>query len=419
MKNAPELMLVPGRSGPEAWRVRGSEPATQEPALKSTPRWVAVPTHHTLSIPVRLLASDPAQQEAAVQLELEAAGLPAEELSAHRFAIQSADASGRDGSAAVFVIDGSMPDGVDSMRTLDSAYAPSACFHPLTTGTLSVWRELNHWVAGIPHESGRLLHAQALCARELDADAAAEIRCILAALELADLLPRLERVEVELGEDEAKPDAAFAEGLALPVVTAPPRKPRLPEQLSRVAPDAIVQGRVDRSRQRLILSALSAVVLVVAAALGAFGARLYVREQAVLAERQQIDAQFPELQAVRDAQTAFNTLDPAINREQFIIEMFYQLVELLPPKGILIKKFQLSADSLIIDGVAASSEHAINFRSDLNGESEQPGKDYFKDWGFDQGWSQNPSLQDGSVTFRAEGRLPTPSNTPGDLVASP
>ena len=411
MKNAPELMLVPGRSGPEAWRVRGSDSPIQEATLKSVPGWVAVPTHHTLSVPVRLLTNDPAQQEAAVQLELEAAGLPAEDLTAHRFAIQPADPSGRDGSAAVFVIDGTAPVGADSSRTLDSAFAPSACFHPLTPGVLSIWQELGHWVAAVPHESGRLLHAQALCSRELDADAAVEIRCILAALELADLLPRLERLEIESGEEGTPPAPGFAEGLDLPVVTAAARKPRVPEMPSRVMPDEIVQGRADRSRQRLILSSLGAVLLVVVAALGAFGARLYVREQAVLAERARIDAQFPELQAVRDAQTAFNTLDPALNRDQFIVEMFYQLVSLLPPKGIRITRFQVTAESLIIDGVASSTQHAIDFNGDLSGS------EFFKDWGFEQGFTQNPSLQDGSATFRAEGRLQTAASGSEEIAA--
>lgn len=412
-KNAPELMLLPGRSGPEAWRLRGrAEAPVREPALKGSPSWVAVPTQNTLSVPVRLLASESAQQEAAVQLELEAAGLSAEDLAAHRLTIQPADPSGRDASAAVFVIDGSTPEGADVGRTLDSAYAPAASFHPLSAGALSIWRELGHWVAAAPHDSGRLLHAQALCARELDADAAVEIRCILAALELAEVLPRLERIEIELGEGESAPEPGFLDALPLPAVTVPARAPRVPEQPTRILPDAVVQAREDRSRQRLILSTLGAVVLVVLVAFSAFAAKLYVREQAVLAEQARLDAQFPDLQAVREAQTAFNTLDPAINRDQFIIEMFYQLVNLLPPKGIRLKRFQVTDESLIIEGDASSFEHAVNFKGDLT-ESE-----YFKDWGFDQGFTQGASQQDGSATFRAEGRLQSPATESDDLVAA-
>ncbi len=411
-KNAPELMLLPGRSGPEAWRVRGrGQEPVREPALKGSPGWVAVPTQNTLSVPVRLLTNDPAQQEAAVQLELESAGLPTEDLTTHRLAIQPVDPSGRDGSAAVFVIDGSSPEGVDTTRTLDSSYAPAAIFHPLTPGALAIWQELDHWVLAAPHDSGRLLHAQALCARELDADAAVEIRCILAALELSDVLPRLERIEMELAADAVEPMQEFLDALPLPAVVVPPRVPRLPEQPARVLPDAVVQAREDRSRQRLILSSLSAVVLVVLVAFGAFAAKLYVREQTVLAEQVRLDAQFPDLQAVRDAQTAFNTLDPALNRDQFIIEMFYQLVSLLPPKGVRLKTFQVTNESLIIDGEASSSEYALNFRGDLT-ESE-----FFKDWGFDQGFSQAATQADGGASFRAEGRLQSASTESGDLVA--
>ncbi len=412
MKTAPELMLIPGRSGLEAWRTRGKDAPTREPSLKGSPGWVAVPTQNTISIPVRLLTSDPAQQEAAVQLELEAAGLPAEDLNAHRFAIQSADPSGRDGSAAVFVIDGSAPEGAETSRTLDSSYAPAACFHPLTIGTLSLWREMDHWVAAVPHDSGHLLHAQALCARQLDADAAAEIRCILAALELADVLPRLERIEIELAEDDASPGADFAEALPLPAALAAPRLPRVPEQPTRVAPDAVVHAREDRRRQRVLLTTLSGVMLVIIAALGAFAARLYVREQNVIAERARLDAQFPELEAVRDAQTAFNTLDPAINRDQFVVEMFYQLVKLVPEKGIRLTRFQVTSESVMIHGEASGFQHATDFKGDLTSS------EYFKDWGFEQGWTQQPSGQDGRTTFSAEGRLQSPGEEQRDLVAS-
>jgi Tfp pilus assembly protein PilN len=180
---------------------------------------------------------------------------------------------------------------------------------------------------------------------------------------------------------------------------------------SPLVPDAVVQAREDRRRQRLLISMLCAVMLVVAAALSAFAARLYVREQAILAETEALDASEPEVQAVRDAQAQFGTLDPTLNRDQFVVEMFHQLVTLLPAEGIRLTRFEFRSDSLIIDGEASSPQHAIDFRGELTGSA------YFKDWGFDQGFAQNPSMQDGRATFRAEGRLKAPEEE-SELVAA-
>jgi hypothetical protein len=412
MKNTPDLMLIPGQTGPESWRARGSDPAIQESNLKGTPTWVALPTAHTLSIPVRVLSSDPTQRNATVHLELEAAGLSPDDLSAHRLQVSPLDTTGRDPAASVFLTDGSQPDEADLSRTLDSSFAPAACFHPLLPGTLSLWQEAQHWIIGIPHENGQLLHAQALCSRELDADAASEIGCILASLELSDVLPRLDRIEIEQSDITLPVSPEFAEQVGLPIKLTTPRAPRLPQSTYHLLPDAVVQGREDRSRQRLLFMTVSAVVLVLVAALSAFGARLYMREQVVLAERALLDEQAPEVQAIRDAQQQFTTLDPTLNRDQFVVEMFYQLVNLLPPEGIRITRFEVRSDSLIIDGEASSPQHAIDFRGQLTGS------DYFKEWGFDQGFSQNPSMQDGRATFRAEGRLNAPADEESELVSA-
>lgn len=412
MKSTPDLLLVPGQSGPETWSVRGSEPAVQESGAKGNPSWVALPTTHTISIPVRVLATDPNQRTAAIHLELEAAGISPEDVSAHRLHILPLDATGRDPTAAVFLSDGSQPDQADLSRTLDSAYAPAACFHPLRAGTLSIWQEQNHWIVGIPHENGHLLHAQALCSRELDADAASEIGCILASLELTDVLPRLEKIEIEHTLPTSPASAEFASLVALPLSFTTPRAPQSPRNTFHLLPDAVVEGRENRSRQRMLFMSVSAIVLVLFAALSAFGARLYMREQAVLAERTVLDEQAPEVEAVRAAQQQFTTLDPTLNREGYIVEMFYQLVNLLPPEGIRITRFEVRSDSLIIDGEASSPQHAIDFRGQLTGS------DYFKEWGFDQGFSQNPSMQDGRATFRAEGRQNKPTDEDSELVAA-
>lgn len=411
MKPLPDTLLLPGPIGLEAWKSRAEGVSTPEPIAKRTPGWVGLPIHHTISLPVRLLTNDSAQRESAVQLELEAAGINPVDLTGSRFEVLPTDPTGRDGAAAVFLIDGTQPEGAEISRTLDSAFAPAALFHPLKVGTASLWREAGSWVLGLPHESGKVLHAQALCARELDADAAAELRCIIASLELSDLMPRLDHIEVEQPDDAPPLSPEFTSALALPVQTTSPKAPQKPTSPSRLLPDAIVAARDDRRRQRLILSGLAAIVFVVTTALSTFAAALYVREQNNLAELSVFEEQEPDLQIVRDAQAQFATLDPTLNRDHFVVEIFFQLVNILPPEGIRVTRFEIRGDSLVIDGEASSEIAAVNFKGELTTS------EFFKEYGFDQGFARNQSSQDGRSTFRAEGRLKSPEEE-ADLIAS-
>jgi Tfp pilus assembly protein PilN len=225
-------------------------------------------------------------------------------------------------------------------------------------------------------------------------------------------MPRLDRIEVEQPEDAPPLPVEFTSALALPVQTTAPKAPKPIGQTSRLLPDAIVAARDDRRRQRLILSGLTAIVLVVATALSTFAAALYVRQQNTLAELALFEEQEPDLQIVRDAQAQFNTLDPTLNRDHFVVEIFYQLVNILPPEGIRVTRFEIRGESLVIDGEASSEIAAVNFKGELTTS------EFFKEWGFDQGFSRNQSSQDGRSTFRAEGRLKSPNDDDAELVAS-
>jgi hypothetical protein len=401
---------MPGPEGAAGWRLRQAEAAVPDSSALRQPRWVAFSSRHTLSIPVRLPASDAAQREAAVQLELEAAGIQTGELSSHRFQVLETDPSGKDDSAAVFLIDGSLPPELEISRTLDSSYAPSTAFHPLASHKAALWREDQSWVLAIPHESGRILHAQPLTAAELDGDAATEINCVLAGLELADLLPRLDQLIIETG-DPSVMRSGFASALPFPVTVTEPPPPRPPAASFRLAPDEIVAARADRTRQRTLVATLAVVTAVLVTALGTFAAALRVREGRLLAQVETLDTLEPEIQAVRDAQSQFAVLDPTLNRDQFVVEIFYQLVRLLPPEGIRLLRFNIQADSIFIDGAASSEIDAVNFRGELTSS------EFFKDYGFDQGFTRQPPTPDGGSTFRAEGRLRRSADEEGELVA--
>jgi len=348
---------------------------------------------------------DAARREAAAQLELEAAGFAGETAEAHDFELFPLGNDSRDLPAAAFVQVAPLPETVlDEGR--DARFAPSVAFHKLNPGELLIWREDGQLVLAVPHESGQPLHCQALAARHLDDDAAAEIRCVLASLDLAALMPPVQSVAVVLSDGETDESlAAFEAELDLPVVARRETAPVLPGQTSRLIPSQIVRERAERQHRRLVAMGALAFVFVLVAALGAFAVRVGLRDRALAAETARLDGLEPELAAIRDAREAWEDMRTAVNPEHYPVEALYQLVSLLPPEGIRLTRFEVREDGMVLDGEASSLGHGIEFRDKL------VGADAFKHWRWD--FPQPTNLPDGRATFRAEARVPDESETDG------
>lgn len=391
-------MLIPQQGGFRAWRLRGGGEAQPEGEGRGrrNASWVALPARSVVAVPMRLQAADPARREAMAQLELEAAGLGAEAADPHQFLLAEVAAGERDACATAYVHVGSLPAEVlEDGR--EARFAPSVAFQKLVPGEVRIWQENSQFVLAVPHDNGQPLYSQPLTARVLDADAAAEIRCILEALELAGLSPQVRSLCLAAGQEgDGLVGEAFAAALDLPVSRRSEPVPTPPVQPSRLVPAPVLRWRQDRQQQRLLWTGALVFTLVLVAALGAFGLRVALRERSLTAETQRLDALEPELATIRDAQSAWEDLRLALLPELYPVEALHQLVLLLPQENIRLVRFEIREDGLIIDGEASSLAHGIAFKDKLLAAPA------FNRWTWD--FPQPVSLPDGRATFRAEGR---------------
>jgi hypothetical protein len=188
----------------------------------------------------------------------------------------------------------------------------------------------------------------------------------------------------------------FAEALDVPVLIKEDPLPSQPKQSSRLIPGTIVQLRQEKQQRRMVMMGAMAFAFVLIAALGAFAARVALRQNSLTSEITRLDALEPELMTIRDAQSAWEDMRFAITPELYPIETLHQLVQLLPAQHIRITRFEVREDGIVIDGVASSLGHGIDFREKLLSN------EYFKRWIWDY---PNPTnLNDGTATFRGEGR---------------
>ncbi len=406
MKPSEETFVLPGAEALESWRAGGRGGAVRlEDSKARNAGWYALPMRSVISVPMHFPAMEQDKREAAVLLELEGLGLPG--LDESDFQVQVRDPDLREQRAWTVVQTPAVPS-VMVQGGMDAHYAPSVAFHSLKHGEARLWQEAGRWVMAVPDDKNAPVHAQAMSAYEADEDAAAEMRCILAALELNGISPDVSEVVVEQPSEPLPAEALtpFADALGLPVATEEPLPPHLPQEAWRVVPQPIVQRRIQRKQQQTMMLGAAGFVLVLVALLGTFGLRLLSRERNIATETAKLQAQEPELQAIRDAQTRWAALESAITPDQYAVEVFHQVSNLLPEKGVRLITFEIREGHIIISGEAQNPGLAGALREDLKRVPAFAGLQ----WDF-----PTPTIAaNGAATFRAEG---VPTST--DLASNP
>jgi hypothetical protein len=278
---------------------------------------------------------------------------------------------------------------------LPVAFEPSARLLPIPAGECAVWRELGRAVVAF-NRGKHLLHVAVLNSRTLDKEAAREICDLVRALEARGLLEDFKGFRIWTSAD-----AAFTEslekllGVAVKAEAKP--APRLPEVPSALLLSGVEKEREDLARRSQQMRLIATIGLACIAFFGAWVGWLWAREQRVERNLAQLSAQEPEVQAVRNAQLKWAALEPAVEPQLYPVEVFYQVVALLPPEGIQLQEFAFDPDKLVISGVATTASYALKFKDAI--EHCEPLQRYA--WNFPQ-----PSIkEDNRAIFRAEGLL--------------
>jgi len=100
---------------------------------------------------------------------------------------------------------------------------------------------------------------------------------------------------------------------------------------------------------------------------------------------------------VTQAQAHWLAMEGAINPDLYPVEVFHQIVSLLPEEGIRLKEFQIENGKIIVSGEATTVQHALGFKGRLAACAALQ----HHAWNFPQ-----PSIrEDNRAEFRAEGTL--------------
>ena len=267
---------------------------------------------------------------------------------------------------------------------------------PIPSGECAVWKELGRYVLGFVR-GDRLLHVTVLNSRVLDATAAWEIRDLTASLEVRGFLPKLKgmRLWTEAGEEFS---STIKEAIEVRLRSQPKPPPTLPSEPSGLLPGSVAVLRIEKLQRARLARVIGVVVAAYIAFFAAWAGWLWLRDYRVSQAEADLAERAPEVEAIQNTRRKWMALEPATDPNHYPVEMFHQIVSLLPPEGIQLQRFALTPQKMTVIGIASTTGLANKFKADV--EANESLK-LFE-------WTLPPInvLEDNRASFTVDGTLP-------------
>ncbi|MCB1231829.1 MAG: hypothetical protein KDN19_16290 [Verrucomicrobiae bacterium] len=368
---------TPGASEWEWWRKRPADPvaAPSEAPSAGTPAIFAIPAHQCSSVPVWVSSADPDVIEQVLEVELERLGVVVPGGSGTHLAwkiVGSVEA--RRLVCAVVV-----PPALDPVGAKEKAdwqgFLPAPLMLPSRPRAIVLWQEMGRWVAGFSRE-GQWVHFQSLGRREPDSALLQDIHCLYLELDGRRMVDHVETLVLWKSAGNAPMPDDIAEKVAtvldldFRVVEKPAPDPKLAEGFV-FEPGDIAEARERRERSRKAVRTAVLVAAIYGILIG-FGIFDLFRRQGENSElRDQVAQREPEAAVVRDARARWTELEPALERDRYPVELFYQVARLFPEEGLRMTSFEITnGGQIVVHGEASSVPVAIRFKADLEGNPE-------------------------------------------------
>lgn len=240
----------------------------------------------------------------------------------------------------------------------------SARMLPLPADGIAVWKELGRYVSAITR-GGELLHVMTLSSPVLDAEAVTELRDVLVALDAHEFVDRLGTVRVWTECEPSFLSAMSQTFHASDVVQESRPVPVMPLRRVELVPLEVAQQRAAQQRRMRLIQIGTALAAIFVVVFASWALMLYQREMKLAEGESAIRKVAPQVLAVQEAKEAWLAMEPAVSPDIYPMEIYHQIVSLLPDRGIRLNEFQIDDVKLTVSGEASGVAEALDFREKL------------------------------------------------------
>jgi hypothetical protein len=79
---------------------------------------------------------------------------------------------------------------------------------------------------------------------------------------------------------------------------------------------------------------------------------------------------------VQEAKQAWVAMEAAVNPDLYPVELYHQIISLLPPSGVRLNEFQIDNDKITVRGEASDTQKGLDFREQLTNSPALSGFDW-------------------------------------------
>ena len=297
---------------------------------------------------------------------------------------------------SVDVLVNPFPDTLAVSRAVN--YSAALRLKSLPQGELVVVEEQGLLVLAVNH-LGRLWHSHVLGTVESDVtDLARELDIAKFSLDVQQALGSVRAVTL-VGSKLALLKNELAKHSTLEIHTTPallPDRALKVDAFPKLLPPSVCEAQSARSR-RSLYARIGVLVTAVYVVLFVFGWMYLSSLETQAAQlRKQVAESGPPAEEVKQTAKLWRQLEPAIEAQRYPVVLLSEITALMPPSGVLLKRFEAKPTEIELRGDARDAQTATQFFDDLK---KHPKLSRYK-------WDMPvPSVKDKVASFKIQGKL--------------
>lgn len=400
--SASTLLLPASDTAWRVWKPRAAAPgdAVDHPSSftdTSKPLIIGLPASACRTIGLILPQSDDTVLEQMIIAQLEKRGIKGmSEQGGRNFRWHQLGAAGPMAIISVDVLADPFPDSLAVPHAAD--YTAALRLSQLPPNHLVIAEELGDAVV-VAGYHGKLFHSHVV--GQIDASPAELAQELVISAMSLEAQPGFGSVTgiTLVGKWDRSAEAALSAATGLPVETVP----QLPKDTSlstrdwtSLLPPAVRESQA-AARRRAKMFRFSVLAAFGAAALGFLAfSYLGIQEKRASELAGEVDKTAPAAAEVKKTAEHWKALSPAIEQNRYLLVQLNEITSLMPPSGIVIRRFSAKTNEIEIRGDARDAQTAFQFLEDIK-KHRNLGR---YDWSMPQ-----PSVREKTASFRAQGKL--------------
>jgi hypothetical protein len=399
--SAATLLLPAPDAAWRVWKPRASTPgdAVDHPSAftdTSKPLIIGLPASACRTIGLILPQSDETVLEQMIIAQLEKRGIKGVSDLGRNFRWHHLGAAGPLAILSVDVLADPFPEQLAVPHAAD--YTAALRLSQLPAGRIVIAEEQGDSVLAASYQ-GKLFHSHIIGQFSADVTGLAE-EIILARLSLEGQqgFGTITGVTLVGSWDKATESAlSTATGLPVESIAQLPKDTKLDTHgWTSLLPPAVREAQLAASRRRkMVRTGILASIIVAALFFFAFS-YLQLQEQKAAALAAEVEKTAPAAAEVRKTAEHWKALAPAIEQNRYLLVQLNDITSLMPPSGIVIRKFEAKTTEIDLRGEARDAQTAFQFLEDIK-KHHNLGR---YEWSMPQ-----PSVKEKTASFRAQGKL--------------